>query len=583
MSTTAEHGATLVDTAPHSADGPPAPVDSGDRPLGPHRRLVVRLLAVATFFLPVAVSPAVYATSWTPKVAVAFVLLVPGLVALVVRMARGERTAWWGAAYLVWSLVALLLSASPLLSLVGPYQVGNGWLFGCLIVGMWAIGRELTATEVPSIATALRWALVANALAAWLATRSQFRVAALIDTFDGRSYGMVGNPVQLGGLMGAGIVLLGDRAIARRWWLIGVALAGGATQLSGSRQGLLLLVAALGYLIWRFRRRAILVLLACVAGIALATPLASSVGTSRLGATEQGGDAARLDTWRVGLVSAIHHPLFGSGPGLFEDATGPYRRPGWSGCALTRFDSAHNLFIQEAVTTGLLGLALFAAFGLGVLRRTRSAFGVFGVLLAATTLLQPSFIGLTPVAFLVMGASTVGGASRPWRRPARAVAVVGTVIGLVVGVTFVRADVHYKIASGLDTDAAAALIEADRWMPPWWEIAREGTLTTIIDDVPAALNWAREAARRDPHSALAMLELGEMERRYGSMDAAWIALERSLELDPSYRESALQLSSLATTIDRPLPSSAQRVLAATTSCPAPAPTGAFGSPQSSAP
>jgi hypothetical protein len=178
-----------------------------------------------------------------------------------------------------------------------------------------------------------------------------------------------------------------------------------------------------------------------------------------------------------------------------------------------------------------------------------------------------------------MGASSVGGASKPWRRPVRAVSIVGAVIGLVVGVTFVRADVQFKVASGLDANAATALIQADRWMPPWWEIAREGTLTTIIDSTPTALSWSREAARRDPQSALAMLELGEMERRYGSTDAAWIALERSLQLDPSYRESALQLSSLAITIDRPLPASAQRVLAATASCPAPAPAGSYNTPQ----
>jgi hypothetical protein len=157
-----------------SADASTRPIDPVDRPSDSTRRPLVRLLAVATFFLPVAVSPAVYSTSWTPKVAIALILLVPGLVALFVRVSRGERTAWFGMAYLAWSLIALLLSASPMLSLVGPYQIGNGWLFGCLIVGMWAIGRELTSADVPQIATALRWAVVANGAAAWLATGFAF-------------------------------------------------------------------------------------------------------------------------------------------------------------------------------------------------------------------------------------------------------------------------------------------------------------------------------------------------------------------------------------------------------------------------
>jgi O-antigen ligase len=567
VSATAEIGAPSIDEAPDSADIPTTPIDPVGGRRWSHRRVFVRLLAVATFFLPVAVSPVVHATSWTPKVAVALVLLVPGFVALVVRMSRRDRIAWWGGAYLAWSLVTVLLAASPVLSLVGPYQIGNGWLFFCLVVGMWAIGRELTTAEVPQIATALRWAVVANGSAAWLATYSGFRVPALIETFSGRSYGMVGNPVQLGGLMAAAVVLIGDRAIACRWWLLGMVLAGGAVQLSGSRQGILLLVAGLAYLIWRYRKGAVLVVLACVAGIALATPLVSGGGTARLTTTAQSGDAERLDTWRVGLASTIDHPLFGSGPGLFEDATEPYRRPGWSGCVTGRFLDAHNLFVQQAVATGLIGLALFGVFVLGVLRRARSALGVFGVLLAATTLLQPSFVGMTPVAFLAMGASAVGATSGSWRRSARAVAIVGAVIGLLAGAAFVRADMKYKVADALDTNAAAALIQADRWMPPWWEVARQGVRTTVIDDESTALAWAQEAARRDPQSAQAMLQLGAMERRYGSQDVAWSALERSLQLDPSLRDSAIQLRGLAAEAGRSVPAAAEHLIAATESCP----------------
>jgi O-antigen ligase len=567
VSTTAEHGASSVDAAPASAEGQATTIDPIDRPTRSHRRLLVRLLALAVFLSPVAVSPAVFTTSWTPKVALALVLLVPGLVALVVRMSRGESTAWWGMAYLAWSLVAVVLAASPVLSLVGPFQSGNGWLFFCLVVGMWAIGRELTSAEVPQIATALRWAFVVNALSAWLATQRDFHVPAIVETLDGRSYGLVGNPVQLGGLMAAAVVLLGDRAIGKRWWLLGVVLAGGAVQLSGSRQGVLFLVAGLAYLVWRYRRRAVLVVLACVAGIALVTPLISAGGTTRLDATEQAGDAERLDTWRVGLASAIDHPVFGSGPGLFEDATGSYRRPGWSGCAFVRFVDAHDMFVQQAVATGFVGVGLFGVFLFGVVRRARSTLAVVGVLLAATTLLQPSYVGMTPLAFLVLGASAVGATRRPWRRPAVAVAVVGAMTGLVAGAAFVYADTQYKTADVLDANAAAALIRADRWMPPWWEVAREGVRATVIDDEPTALAWAREAARRDPRSALALLGLGQMERRYGSKDAAWSALERSLQLDPSLRVSGLELRDLAAETGRSLPAAAERVLVAGASCP----------------
>ena len=529
------------------------------------RRALVPLLAVATFFLPVAISPLVQAPAWTPKVAIALTLLGPGLVALLVHMRRGERVAWWGAAYLVWSLIAATLAASPVLAIVGPYQLGNGWLFGCLLVGMWALGRELSSAEVRTIATALRWAIVANAVVAWLAM--WVVLPAPLGTLDGRSYGLVGNPVQLGGFMAAAVVLLADRSTTRRWWLLGVALAAGAVQLSGSRQGLLLLVAALVYLAWRHRRAVWPVALACVAGIVLATPLAGASGTSRLGPTEQAGDAERLDTWRVGLLSAIDHPLFGSGPGLFEDATTPYRRANWSGCAPARFIDAHNTVVQQATTVGVVGLGLFAVFVAAALRRARSALGVFGALLGATTLLQPSFVGLTPVAFLALGASAAAACSRPWGRQARVAAAAGAAVGLVAGVTFVRADMYYKVANELDSGAAVALLHADRLMPPWWEIARQGTLTTITDDVPASLAWAREAVRRDPQSAVAMVQLGKMERRFGSKDAAWSDLVRALQLDPSARDTAVELRDLADETTRVVPEDAVRLLAATASCP----------------
>jgi hypothetical protein len=103
-------------------------------------------------------------------------------------------------------------------------------------------------------------------------------------------------------------------------------------------------------------------------------------------------------------------------------------------------------------------------------------------------------------------------------------------------------------------------------MPPWWEVAREGVRTTVIDDEPTALLWAREGARRDPQSALAMMQLGAMEHRYGSKDAAWSAFERSLQLDPSLRMSGLELRDLAAETGRPLPAAAERLLAATASC-----------------
>jgi O-antigen ligase len=130
--------------------------------------------------------------------------------------------------------------------------------------------------------------------------------------------------------------------------------------LSASREGLvaLLLIAAYYFLRSRYRMK----LIVALAGFAL---LATTVQTSiflRFASAWQTGGSGRTSIWSVGLAAAKHRPLQGYGIGNFPQAYNMFylttHQPypfGWD-------SPAHNLVMHYLVETGLIGLALIAAF-----------------------------------------------------------------------------------------------------------------------------------------------------------------------------------------------------------------------------
>lgn len=133
-----------------------------------------------------------------------------------------------------------------------------------------------------------------------------------------------------------------------------------AILLSGSREGLTALLLIAAYYFWRSRYR--LKLAMALAGVGL---LAATVQTSvflRFASALETGGSGRTSIWAVALEAAKHHPLQGYGIGNFTQAFNlfyltthqPYPY-GWD-------SPAHNLVLHYLVETGLIGLALIAAF-----------------------------------------------------------------------------------------------------------------------------------------------------------------------------------------------------------------------------
>src|SRR6478672_9441489 len=104
---------------------------------------------------------------WTPKAALVLVALLPGMVALGRLIAARDRAAIAGAAFVVVAGAATLVSPSPLLSVVGLYIEGTGFLFVVALVGAWALGRRLRPHATRVLGTVILAAAVANAVMCW--------------------------------------------------------------------------------------------------------------------------------------------------------------------------------------------------------------------------------------------------------------------------------------------------------------------------------------------------------------------------------------------------------------------------------
>jgi O-antigen ligase len=182
------------------------------------------------------------------------------------------------------------------------------------------------------------------------------------------------NYLAMGFLAGA-ILAAGMAVITRNWWRI-VYLATIAACLVGmvatqSRGGIVGGVVAL--VVWVIfggrRRRQVMIVVAAVAiagsgYVYLLAPAATRdrlTGVVSASSTDEG--TGRLDIWRVGLETFKAHPLVGVGIGNYTVVTPQYV----PNAGLVRRDDliivntkvAHNIFLNIAVDTGVVGFVLF--------------------------------------------------------------------------------------------------------------------------------------------------------------------------------------------------------------------------------
>jgi O-antigen ligase len=77
-------------------------------------------------------------------------------------------------------------------------------------------------------------------------------------------------------------------------------------------------------------------------------------------------ETGRLNIWKIGIRTMLTNPLTGVGVSSFGEAVG--RDRGSRGLAIARWQAPHNMFIQVAAETGVIGLFLYVLMSLNVFK-----------------------------------------------------------------------------------------------------------------------------------------------------------------------------------------------------------------------
>jgi O-antigen ligase len=218
-------------------------------------------------------------------------------------------------------------------------------------------------------------------------------------TRSGRSSGSLGNPNLLGAFSAA-MVPFGAATIIslyNKGWFrflltaIFCALAVLALTVSGTRGSLLGLGGGVLFLcLWLLRRtpmsrrgRIMLILGVLLVSLLAVIPMRHRIQELARDGSESGTAQVRRIIWTGGLEMFRVRPLLGWGPGTFQIVFPSYRNPRYSILGVSHNTlHAHCEYLEILCDIGLLGLALWGMFALGMARRARGA-GLIGAGAAA--------------------------------------------------------------------------------------------------------------------------------------------------------------------------------------------------------
>src|SRR6266851_8953555 len=403
--------------APH-ADGA-ATVRAVSRKGG---RSPLALFATAVaFLLPVAYSTSLLGVVWTLRATLALIVATVGAGPLVLLAWRGpsptRRTARLAAGFVGAAAVAAILSSDRIVGFFGLYDWGTGWFFVLALAGAWAIGACLASRDAHRVANALLLGGLVRAAIALAEVVFDLGSSGL-GLYQSRAPGLLGNPIQLGTLLAACIALAASR-VKERSWMSGLAIVAlaAALEVSGSRIGTgVVLAIVVALVIQRAGRAAAIVAASVILGFGLGAALGhfgdggGATATSRVqqSTTASGLLGGRPATWWSARHAIAHRPLVGAGPGEFRAATSEYRP--LSVARTEGFDllfaDAHNLFVEYAVTTGLIGVLLLLGWLLFAVESASGPLIWFALAGLACHMVEPQYAGTTPLVFLALGAAT---------------------------------------------------------------------------------------------------------------------------------------------------------------------------------
>jgi hypothetical protein len=500
----------------------------------------VAVLVLAGLLL-VAYSSAMFDSYRTPRLAAVIVGLVPGLLVLVRGALGRDLPSVLALAFLGWAALSMSLSDSPRNAVFGVYS-DTGLLLTGSFFACWALGRGLSDQGRRILVPVLIGGLTLNGLLGMLQlTFDLHRI--LPSDYLPRVSGTFGNPVFLGSLVAGGLVLAARvyrNCTHRLLYLVIAVVLSCSLELSGSR--IALVAATVGVacaLSGLSARRAALFASAVGVGLLLATV---PVGTTGSAERTSSGDGfrPRLLAWEAAAAAVVDDPLLGSGPGRFQAATSSrlgveFERVSPEGL----FTDSHNVLIEYATTTGLVGLALLLAWGVATGRRTSGPLAWFAATTATTWLLQPVTVVAAPLVLLAFGAAMEGLRLPRLARASRLVAVVGVSAAVIYAGCLLLSD--YFFAGAVLSYRRHDLELADRFQLVDTSGRAGARAVHLIDRVrlfgdaasrPDALAAAHHAAEVDPYYPRWWGLVGLTEGSWGSTDVSAKALAASLERYP---------------------------------------------------
>lgn len=464
----------------------------------------------------------------------------------------------YGAAgFVLVGLVAALTSEAPNIGLLGLYDWGTGWLMWLGCAGAFAIGCRLRGPDGRWLFGGLLAGALANAALALYQTLAVPANSTFGPYQGNQADGFLGNPIFLESLLLGVIALVSVRAaksdvrsLAFLAWSASLGFMAVALEFSNERAAVGLLAIMFVALVLVYRATGLLVAVPTAVGYLIGYLGAGrSLGARIAAGTQSVGFHQRLDLWKLALTAIVHRPLIGFGPGELEAAINP--RMGLSFARLLQpgkvFTDSHDILIEVAVTTGVLGLAGFLAWVVGAILGARNYFVYFGLMCLAVELVEPLNIAITPLAFLALGAGTaaLGGARRESELglPLRGVAAICCAAAVLLGCEMVLGDIalnhtppiQYSLASSKQANSLlfywpqSSIAMTDYYR---YEAAVLHLRTARRRELELALRYSRETAARLPIDPLTWVDLGDSELALGRLATAASEYRRALQADP---------------------------------------------------
>ena len=505
--------------------------------------------AIGAAALCLAFSSKLNSETLTPKFAILLLFAAVGIVPLFRLALKRSPLRWPAIAAVVFLAVALasaLLSRSPHVGFFGLYLWGTGWLFWLGAAGAFAIGVSLGPNDRRWLFGGLLVGALGSAVLAVYQILASPQSGALA-LYDGtQADAALGNPIHLEALLlGALALILGRVCRAPKRWGAAVLLLTIGLEFTSERLSIVILALLVAYALYSYggRRGGIFALLVAAGyaiaflsgGAGLGSRVASGTGETTFG--------TRIRIWWAGANYVLHHPLLGVGPGqtrtaMDSSATLSFYQHVLVGKVLA---DSHNLFIEVAVTTGLLGLACFLVWLFGAARTAeRCCFLGFAAAIIAVELVEPIDIAVLPLAFLALGAAATvsprGGDLAPMttgcsesevtrtgglpvkrvdRLPLAAiVTTVSIATALFLGVTMVIGDSY--MFKGIESEgqpySLLAAKDANTFLPYWSNSAQEVAQIEAFGitqrgsaggtDLVDSRHWMAVAVSRDPADPL---------------------------------------------------------------------------------